>query len=333
MLKSMRQHQQKAASAVTKLEKLETHKLDEIRYRPRHLSTKQVMLLAKQWIELNIKDRSLVRMQIFTYVFGPLMLSFALNQKLAKFTGCPPFHLMSKNLMNLTQMQSMTQEDWDEFEFSNDHLHLQNIAYLRQFNNIQLTELMGFVSTFFVYDALFGYSVVTLAGYSFPAQLQLFLNQRLNGFFSLSSYLVSKTFSDIPLLTIYCLLTSLVIYVTSGYSLIVPFAQWIDPEVHKKQFCDRLFGNKTSLYGISSSINKFDQTQDIAQAAEFFELESQSELLLRFFRYYISNMAIILTAQTNGMIIGALLFFSLNAAVFFSPISMIYIKVYLKPLL
>ena len=320
---SMRKTMQNATSAISKLAEFETQKLDHIRYKPTSLNKRQVMLLAKQWTELNLKDKSLVKMQCVTYLLGPFVLSLAINHRLGSLTGCPPFHLMIKNSLNFTQISNYTQKEWNEFEFSDDNLHLQNIGYLRQFNKIQLTELMGFVATFFVYDALFAYSVVTLAGYAFPAQLQLFLNQRLNGFFSLRSYLASKTFSDLPILTFYCFLTSLVIYLSIGYSLIVPSSQWLNSAAHKTQFCNRLFGNQTDLYGVSSADNTFDQTQDIVKAGQHLELESQSELLLQFGRYFISNMAIFITAQTNGMIVGALLWFSLNASVFISPVSMI----------
>lgn len=187
-------------------------------------------------------------------------------------------------------------------------------------SDIQLTELMAYMGAFYIFDVVLGYSVVTLAGYAFPAQLQLFLNQRLNGFFSLPSYLVSQIFSDLPLLTAYCLLTSLIIYVSFGVPLLLPANQYINPKGFQKQHCDRLFANQTKLYGISYADDKYEQTLDIFRAAEHFEIQSQSQLVWRFVRYFTGNLGIFLTAQTSGMIVGAFLWFSLNASVFISCI-------------
>lgn len=131
----MREHQQKSIASLTNVKGHQrTQDLNQLRFRPSQIKMRQVMLLAKQWTVLSLNNRTLFRMQMFIYLLGPLLFSTAVNRSSAYLTGCPPYHLLQKTSLNYSTVQSMTDLDWNEFEFENGDLQLQNIGYLRQFN-------------------------------------------------------------------------------------------------------------------------------------------------------------------------------------------------------
>lgn len=140
------------------------------------------------------RDPLLMTSRVFFHLMIPILMGHVYGKATGAANACPHY----EPEIDITQIPSLVENKRIEFMLEELHMSIEN------------------VSMFFIIMYAFAAAVLALNALSFPLNMQVLLKETRNGWYSMSTYVLAKTFADLPLeLTMPCM-TMLLVYPLTG---------------------------------------------------------------------------------------------------------------------